>query len=95
MIWLAVATSQSWPPRKAHPLRPVGLLTCTDFVFNHPDGGVVASLIDKRDRSKLLDSIEGVIEQGRRLGVRSFISGSGNTGNSWDQSVTESGGGVE
>jgi len=53
-------------------------LTCTDFVFNHPDGGVVAALIDKRDRAKLLDSLEGVIEQGRRLEVRSFISGSGN-----------------
>ncbi len=53
-------------------------LTCTDFVFNHPDGGVTASLIDKRDRSKLLDGLEGIIEQGRMLGVRSFISGSGN-----------------
>jgi hydroxypyruvate isomerase len=53
-------------------------LACTDFVFNHPDGGVVAALIDKRDRAKLLDSLEGVIEQGRRLDVRSFISGSGN-----------------
>ena len=53
-------------------------LTCTDFVFNHPDGGVLASLIDKRDRAKLLDSLEGTIEQGRKLGVRSFISGSGN-----------------
>ncbi len=53
-------------------------LTCTDFVFNHPDGGVVAALIDKRDRPKLLDSLEGTIEQGRRLGVSSFISASGN-----------------
>jgi hydroxypyruvate isomerase len=53
-------------------------LTCTDFVFNHPDGGVLASLIDKADRAKLLDSLEGTIEQGRKLGVRSFISGSGN-----------------
>jgi len=53
-------------------------LTCTDFVFNHPDGGVVASLIDKADRARLLDSLEGVIEAGRKLGVRSFISGSGN-----------------
>jgi len=53
-------------------------LTCTDFVFNHPDGGVVASLIDKRDHGRLLDTLEGILEQGRRLGVRSFISGSGN-----------------
>ncbi len=53
-------------------------LTCTDFVFNHPDGGVLASLIDRRDRSKLLDNLEGVIEQGRQLGVSAFISASGN-----------------
>jgi hydroxypyruvate isomerase len=53
-------------------------LTCTDFVFNHPDGGVLASLIDKHDRSRLLDNLEGIIEQGAKLGVRSFISGSGN-----------------
>src|SRR4030042_514358 len=55
-------------------------LPCTDFVFNPPGGGVVASLIDKADRAKLLDSLEGVIEAGRKLGVRSFISGSGNKG---------------
>ncbi|MEI6876878.1 MAG: TIM barrel protein, partial [Spirochaetota bacterium] len=54
-----------------------GLLT-TDFVFNHPGGGVVASLIDKRDRAKLLDSIEGSIGQAKRLGCRNLISGSGN-----------------
>jgi hydroxypyruvate isomerase len=53
-------------------------LTCTDFVFNHPDGGVLAALIDKRDRSKLLDNLEGIIERGRKLNVSSFISGSGN-----------------
>jgi hydroxypyruvate isomerase len=53
-------------------------LTCTDFVFNHPDGGVVAALIDKRDHGKLLDTLEGIIEQGRRVGVKAFISGSGN-----------------
>jgi len=32
-------------------------LTIADFVFNHPDGGIVASLIDKKDRNRLLDSI--------------------------------------
>ena len=53
-------------------------LTCTDFVFNHPDGGVVAALIDKRDHGKLVDNLAGIIEKGRRVGVRSFISGSGN-----------------
>jgi hydroxypyruvate isomerase len=53
-------------------------LTCSDFVFNHPDGGVVAALIDKRNHGKLLDSLGGVIERGRKLGVKAFISGSGN-----------------
>ncbi|HEY9595417.1 MAG TPA: TIM barrel protein [Spirochaetia bacterium] len=53
-------------------------LTTTDFVFNHPDGGIVASLIDRRDRQKLLDSIEGMIGLARKIGCRSFISGSGN-----------------
>jgi hydroxypyruvate isomerase len=53
-------------------------LACTDFVFNHPDGGVVASLIEKRDHGRLLDRLEGVIEKGRKLGVKAFISASGN-----------------
>lgn len=53
-------------------------LQTTDFVFNHPDGGIVASLIDKKDRSRLLDSIEGMIGLAKKIGCRSFISGSGN-----------------
>jgi hydroxypyruvate isomerase len=53
-------------------------LSCSDFVFNHTDGGVVASLIDRRDRARLLDSLGPLIERGRRLGVKAFISGSGN-----------------
>ena len=36
-------------------------LSTTDFVFNHPGGGVVASLIDAKDRPRLLDSIEASI----------------------------------
>ncbi len=55
-----------------------GLVTA-DFVFNHPDGGVVASLIDKKDRQRLLDSIEEMIGLAKKIGCRSFISGSGNT----------------
>jgi hydroxypyruvate isomerase len=55
----------------------LGLVT-TDFAFNHPDGGIVASLIDKKDRSKLLDSIEGIIALAKKIGCRSLISGSGN-----------------
>jgi hydroxypyruvate isomerase len=54
-----------------------GLVT-TDFVFNHPDGGVVASLIDAKDRPRLLDSIEEMIGLARSIGCRSLISGSGN-----------------
>ena len=52
--------------------------SCTDFVFNHPDGGVVASLIDRRDHGRLLDSLAGIIEKGRKVGAKAFISGSGN-----------------
>ncbi len=53
-------------------------LTCTDFVFNHPDGGVVAAMIERKDRSRLLDSLEGMIERAKRIGVGAFISGAGN-----------------
>jgi hydroxypyruvate isomerase len=54
-----------------------GLVT-TDFVFNHPEGGIVASLIDGKDRSRLLDSIEGMIDLAKKIGCRALISGSGN-----------------
>ncbi len=54
-----------------------GLVTA-GFVFNHPDGGIVASLIDEKDRPRLLDSIEGMIGLAKKIGCRSFISGSGN-----------------
>ena len=54
-----------------------GLVT-TDFVFNHPDGGVVASLIDKKDRNKILDNIEEVIGYAKKIGCKRLISGSGN-----------------
>ncbi len=57
--------------------RELGLVT-TDFVFNHPGGGVVASLIDSRDRPRLLDSIQGMIELAKKIGCTSLISGSGN-----------------
>lgn len=53
-------------------------MTCTDFVFNHTDGGVVASLIDGRDHSLLLDSLEGMIERAKSIGCSSLISGAGN-----------------
>jgi len=57
--------------------RELGLVT-TDFVFNHPGGGVVASLIEARDRPRLLDSIEAMIGRARKIGCTSLISGSGN-----------------
>jgi hydroxypyruvate isomerase len=53
-------------------------LTTTDFVFNHPGGGVVASLIDAKDRPRLLDSIDAMIALAKKVGCRSLISGSGN-----------------
>ncbi len=37
-----------------------GLTTC-DFVFNHPDGGVVAALIDKKDQALIEDSLAEMI----------------------------------
>ena len=53
-------------------------LSCTDFVFNHPDGGVVASLIDSRDHSIVLDNLEEMISRANRMGCKQLISGSGN-----------------
>ncbi len=53
-------------------------LATTDFVFNHPDGGVVASLVDARDRPLLLDSIERMAGLARQIGCTSLICGSGN-----------------
>ncbi|MGO9309325.1 MAG: hydroxypyruvate isomerase family protein [Spirochaetia bacterium] len=54
-------------------------LTAADFVFNHPDGGIVASLVDARDRQKLRDGIEETIGLAKKIGCRALISGSGNT----------------
>ncbi|MBN1835102.1 MAG: TIM barrel protein [Spirochaetales bacterium] len=53
-------------------------LTTTDFVFNHPDGGVVGALIDAGDRSLILDSLEEMLGLARKIGCKAFISGSGN-----------------
>jgi len=48
-------------------------LTTSDFVFNHPDGGIVASLIDKKDRNRLLDSIGEMIGQAKKIGCSASI----------------------
>ena len=53
-------------------------LTTVDFVFNHPDGGIQASLIDKNDRQKLLDHINEIISYAKEVGCKKLISGSGN-----------------
>jgi len=53
-------------------------LTATDFVFNHPDGGVVASLIEKKDRARLTDEIGRVSRLAKRIGCTKLICGSGN-----------------
>ena len=53
-------------------------LTTAAFVFNHPDGGIRASLIEKKDRQKLLDNLEHMIQRAKRIGCRAFICGSGN-----------------
>ena len=53
-------------------------LTCTDFIFNHPDAGVKAAMIDRRDRSLILDSLGAMIERARKIKCRAFISGAGN-----------------
>ena len=54
-------------------------LTTTDFVLNHSAGGVVASLIDRKDRSKILDAVDRVAALAKKVGCRNLISGSGNT----------------
>ncbi len=51
-------------------------LATTDFVLNHTAGGVVASLIDRKDRAKILDSLEGVAALAKKVGCRNLISGS-------------------
>jgi hydroxypyruvate isomerase len=53
-------------------------LKTADFVYNHPDGGVVAALIDRSDRNRLLDNLEEMMGLARRIGCSRFISGSGN-----------------
>lgn len=53
-------------------------LTTTDFVYNHPDGGIVAALIDRKDHSLLLDSLEEIIGYANKIGCKRLICGSGN-----------------
>lgn len=53
-------------------------LTVTDFIFNHPDAGVKAALINPADRAMLHDGLSGMLENAKKIGCTAFISGSGN-----------------
>jgi hydroxypyruvate isomerase len=53
-------------------------LTCTDFIFNHPDAGVMGAMIDKNDRNLILDSLGKMIELAHKINCKAFISGAGN-----------------
>ena len=53
-------------------------LTCTDFVFNHPEGGIAAGLIDKKDQNLILEGIERTIEKAKIIHCSGLITTSGN-----------------
>ncbi|MBC8555894.1 MAG: TIM barrel protein [Candidatus Brocadiales bacterium] len=55
-----------------------GLMT-NDFVLNHSDGGIEASLMCLEDRQKILDQLDAMIVLAKKIGCTRFISGSGNT----------------
>ena len=54
-----------------------GLVT-TDFVFNHPDGGIVGALIDKTQKNYIVDSFAEIIGYAKKIKCKAFISGAGN-----------------
>jgi hydroxypyruvate isomerase len=49
-----------------------------DFVFNHPDGGIRADLINKDHKQKLLDGLGEIIPLAKKVNCKKLISGSGN-----------------
>jgi hydroxypyruvate isomerase len=51
-------------------------LSVTNFVFNHPMGGITASFIETKDRGKLMDGIGPVAEKARKIGCTNLIGGS-------------------
>jgi hydroxypyruvate isomerase len=53
-------------------------LEVTDIVYNHCDGGVLAALVDSRDKARLVDGFGAIAELAAKIGCRSFISASGN-----------------
>ena len=55
----------------------LGLKT-SDFVLNHPDGGIIAALINRNDTQKILDNLKYMIGLAHQIDCKKFISGSGN-----------------
>ncbi|WP_422479053.1 TIM barrel protein [Pleomorphochaeta sp. DL1XJH-081] len=55
----------------------LGLRT-NDFVLNHPDGGIIAALINRNEKQKILDKLKYMIDLAHQIGCKKFISGSGN-----------------
>ena len=53
-------------------------LTTSDFVLNHPDGGIIAALINRNDTDKILDNLKYMIDLAHKIDCKKFISGSGN-----------------
>jgi hydroxypyruvate isomerase len=53
-------------------------LRTNDFVLNHPDGGIVAALINREDTQKIVDALPQMIQLAQQIGCKKFISGSGN-----------------
>jgi len=63
---------------KIHKLnKELGLKT-NDFVLNHPDGGIIAALINSHDTKKILDNLPYMIDLAHTIDCKKFISGSGN-----------------
>ena len=53
-------------------------LTTVDFVLNHTEGSILASLIDKRDRQKIVDGLGRLAGFAKKIGCTRLISASGN-----------------
>ncbi|MEW5817127.1 MAG: TIM barrel protein [Spirochaetota bacterium] len=57
-------------------------LVTTAFVHCHPDGGIEAALLDKKQRNRILDSFAEVIPLAKKIKCKALISGSGNVDSS-------------
>lgn len=54
-------------------------MTAADFVLNHTEGAIVASLVDPSDRSRLLDGLGEILDVAAKLECTSVICTSGPT----------------